>query len=55
MKDLKTETVRVRMSKEDVEKLLKVVEFTSLTKSEIIRNGIEIQYRGVLKAEERQR
>ena len=55
MKDLKTETVRVRMSKEDLEKLLKVVEFTNLTKSEIIRNGIEIQYRGVLKAEERQR
>lgn len=55
MKDLKTETVRVRMSKDDLEKLLKVVEFTNLTKSEIIRNGIEIQYRGVLKAEERQR
>lgn len=55
MKDLKTETVRVRMSKEDVEKLLKIVEFTNLTKSEIIRTGIDIQYRGVLKAEERQR
>lgn len=55
MKDLKTETIRARMSKEDVEKLFKVVEFTNLTMSEIIRMGIDIQYRGVLKAEERQR
>lgn len=55
MKDLKTETVRVRMSKEDVKKLLKVVEFTNLTKSEIIRMGIDIQYKGVLKVEAKQR
>lgn len=50
MKDLKTETIRVRMSNEDLEKLLKVVEFTNLTMSEIIRTGIDIQYRGSLKS-----
>lgn len=50
--NIKTEIIRARLTKEDKANLLKVEDLTGKTKSDIIRNGIEIQYRDVMDGKE---
>lgn len=46
--DIKTEVIRARLTKEDKVNLLKVEGLTGKTKSDIIRNGIDIQYKAII-------
>lgn len=45
----KTLSTRIRMSKEDIERLEYCVEVTGKSKAEIIREGIKIVYDGLKK------
>lgn len=47
--DPKTLSTRIRMSKEDIERLEYCVEATGKSKAEIIREGIKIVYDGLKK------
>lgn len=49
--NIKTEIIRARLTKEDKANLLKVEDLTGKTKSDIIRNGIDIQYKAVISGE----
>lgn len=44
----KREVIRARLTKEDKVNLLKVEGLTGKTKSDIIRNGIDIQYKAII-------
>ena len=50
--NIKTEIIRARLTKEDKANLLKVEDLTGKTKSDIIRNGIDIQCRDVMDGKE---